>query len=152
MKLTVKQQSFVDNYLANGGNGTQAAKDAGYKGSENTLASTAKENLRKPQIKEAIEKEQNKIKKKLEMTAEWKRSTLKDVIERCLQAEPVMEMRDGKLVETGEYKFGANEVIRAINELNKMDGDHAAIKNKTEVTVIDHAEALRKARERAKKK
>jgi len=49
-KLTPKQEAFTENYLANGFNGTQAAKDAGYSGSEDTLAHVAAENLRKPQI------------------------------------------------------------------------------------------------------
>ena len=46
-KLTVKQKRFVGLY---NGNGVQAAREAGYKGSDNTLASVAKENLRKPHI------------------------------------------------------------------------------------------------------
>src|SRR6516164_2895129 len=36
-------------------NGTQACRDAGYKGRDNTLAKTAHENLHNPRIKELIE-------------------------------------------------------------------------------------------------
>ena len=52
--LTYKQQLFVDEYLISG-NATDAARKAGYKGNDNTLASMGKENLRKPQILAVIE-------------------------------------------------------------------------------------------------
>jgi phage terminase small subunit len=49
-KPTLKQDAFVDHYFTNGGNGTAAARDAGYKGTDHTLAQVAYENLRKPEI------------------------------------------------------------------------------------------------------
>ena len=49
--LTPKQQKFVDCY---DGNATQAAIDAGYKGSYNTLKVVGSENLAKPYILNAI--------------------------------------------------------------------------------------------------
>lgn len=52
MALTRKQQAFVDAYT---GNGTAAARAAGYKGSDATLAQVASENLRKPEVLEAIQ-------------------------------------------------------------------------------------------------
>lgn len=152
-KLTPKQRSFIDNYLANGGNGTQAAKDAGYKGSPNTLKSVAQENLRKPDIAEKIEAAQNKLKEDLGFTAEWKRERLGQVIERSLQAEKVYEIINGEKVFSGEYQFKGDTVIRAIAELNKMDGDHAALKIKADIkTTVDHVSILEKARARAKSK
>ncbi len=54
--LTYKQRLFVDAYLGRAnGNATEAARLAGYKGSEVTLASVGYENLRKPQIAARIE-------------------------------------------------------------------------------------------------
>ena len=50
-KLTPKQQKFVDFF---DGNATQAARDAGYKGSDRTLSVIGHENLRKPNILNAI--------------------------------------------------------------------------------------------------
>ncbi|HEV2619956.1 MAG TPA: terminase small subunit [Acidobacteriaceae bacterium] len=50
--LTPKQKSFVAEYLANGLNATQAAKDAGY--SVKTAKSIGQENLTKPDIAAAI--------------------------------------------------------------------------------------------------
>lgn len=53
--LTEKQRRFVEAYMGKArGNATEAARLAGYKGNRETLASVGKENLRKPQIREAI--------------------------------------------------------------------------------------------------
>lgn len=48
--LTKKQDAWTESYLANGFNGTEASRAAGYKGSDNVLAQVARENLRNPQI------------------------------------------------------------------------------------------------------
>lgn len=56
VKLTAKQMAFVRCYVLNGGNGTQAAKAAGYKGSERTLSAVASENIAKKYIAVAIQK------------------------------------------------------------------------------------------------
>jgi phage terminase small subunit len=53
--MTNKQKLFVEAYLANP-NATDAARKAGYKGSDTTLAQVGAENLRKPYIAEAVEK------------------------------------------------------------------------------------------------
>lgn len=52
-RLTGKQARFVDEYIICL-NGTEAARRAGYKGENYTLASVASENLRKPNISRAI--------------------------------------------------------------------------------------------------
>ena len=52
MKLTEKQRRFVDYYVELG-NATEAAKKAGY--AEKAAYATGAENLRKPQIKSAID-------------------------------------------------------------------------------------------------
>lgn len=49
-RLTGRQRRFVEAYLANGNNGTQAARAAGYGGSYATLRAIACQNLRKPNI------------------------------------------------------------------------------------------------------
>jgi len=56
-KLTTKQQRFVDFY---DGNGYEAAKKAGYKGSYDVLAHIAEDNLKKVHIAEAIRKREEK--------------------------------------------------------------------------------------------
>lgn len=54
----MKQQRFVDEYIISG-NATQAAIKAGY--SKKTAAVTATENLRKPNVKAAIDKRNAEI-------------------------------------------------------------------------------------------
>lgn len=49
-KLTAKQEAFVEEYLGNGFNGVQAARNAGYEGNDATLRAIASENLTKPNI------------------------------------------------------------------------------------------------------
>lgn len=53
-RLTIKERKFVYEYV-NDGNGTEAARRAGYAGSDNVLASTASQLLRKPKILRALE-------------------------------------------------------------------------------------------------
>ena len=65
-KLTLKQTKFIKYYFENGGNATQAARQAGYKGNDQTLCVVGGENLRKPFILAAIEE----IKKKNGLTEE----------------------------------------------------------------------------------
>ncbi|MDR3561243.1 MAG: terminase small subunit [Negativicutes bacterium] len=65
-KLTVRQQSFVDEYLIDPTNGTQAAIRAGY--SPKVAAEVACENLTKSNIREAIDKAMAKRAKRTGIT------------------------------------------------------------------------------------
>jgi phage terminase small subunit len=69
-KLKGKQKDWADSFLSNGDNGTQASRDAGYKGNDNTLCSTGKENLRKPHIKAYVDACKERDSKKLSITRE----------------------------------------------------------------------------------
>ena len=55
-RLTLLQHRFINEWFLTGGNATQAAKRAGYKGSYSTVAVTGHDNLKKPKIKAAIDK------------------------------------------------------------------------------------------------
>lgn len=53
------------------------------------------------------------------LNREWVISRLMQLVERCMQAEPVLKKVDGKMVETGEYVFdssGANTALRALGD------------------------------------
>lgn len=52
--MTLKQQLFVQAYIANGGNATEAACAAGYKGNNRTLRVTAARTLTNANVAEAI--------------------------------------------------------------------------------------------------
>lgn len=58
-ELTGKQQIFVDSYLSNGFNATEAARQAGYKGNDNALAVQGYENLRNPKIATIVQERLN---------------------------------------------------------------------------------------------
>lgn len=121
-ELTTKQDAFVKEYILNGGNGTQAAISAGY--SENCAQEIASENLSKPLIIKALEGHREALEEEFSISAGTKLGWLKEIVQRSMQHEQVMD-KDGP---TGEYKFAGGDAIRAINEINKMDGGHAAEK------------------------
>lgn len=59
--LTPKQQLFVESYISNGLNATQAARQAGYNGDDGTIRAIASQNLTKLNVKAAVEREQAKL-------------------------------------------------------------------------------------------
>jgi phage terminase small subunit len=74
--LTGKQRKFIDSYLGDARfNATQAARLAGYSGNDVTLGAVGAENLKKPQIAEAI---QMRL-KEAQMSADEVLSELADV-------------------------------------------------------------------------
>ncbi len=68
MALTAKQQRYVEEYCSNGFKGTKAAIAAGY--SENSAHDISSENLKKPEIKAAIDEYKAKLSAKTLVTAE----------------------------------------------------------------------------------
>ena len=66
-KLTLKQTKYIKYYFECDGNGTEAARRAGYKGNDTTLCAMSTDNLRKPLIIAAIAE----IKRKNGLTDEF---------------------------------------------------------------------------------
>lgn len=87
MALTPKQEAFVREYLIDL-NATQAAIRAGY--SAKTAAEVGYENLRKPQIAEALQAAMDARAAKADITAEYVLTGIREVAERCLERAPVM--------------------------------------------------------------
>lgn len=123
VKLTDKQQRFVDEYLIDL-NATQAAIRAGY--SEKTAAVIGNENLIKPYIAEAIAKAQEKRSERTEVSQDYVIKTIVETIERCSQARPVydkkgdlvmMETPDGELAPV--YKYDATNVLKGAELLGR---------------------------------
>lgn len=80
-KLTVKQQAFVDAYCGpSKGNATDAARRAGYKGSERSLISIGAENLTKLYIAEAIASRVEQVASSRIATIEEVQQFLTDII------------------------------------------------------------------------
>lgn len=130
-ELTDKQRLFCDEYLIDL-NAKQAAIRAGY--SAKTAEVQASRLLSYAKVQEYINGKQTKLADKLELDAEWVLRRLKDISDRCVQAEPVMTRnQDGDLVESGEYKFdssGANKATELIGKHLGMFGDKLDVTSK----------------------
>jgi phage terminase small subunit len=130
-ELTDKQRLFCDEYLIDL-NATQAAIRAGY--SPKTADQQASRLLTNVKVQEYINGRQTKLADKLELDAEWVLRRLKDISDRCVQAEPVMtRVADGSLIESGEYKFdssGANKATELIGKHLGMFGDKLDVTSK----------------------
>lgn len=53
--LKERHRKFVENYMQNGGNGVEAARAAGYRGTNKALASRAAELTHRPEVQAAIQ-------------------------------------------------------------------------------------------------
>lgn len=114
--LTDKQEKFCLEYVVDF-NATKAAIRAGY--SEDTAGSIGGENLKKPEIQEYIRLLQQTQAKELEISAAYITENLKNIAERCMQAQAVL---DKKGLPTGEYKFDAMAALKAHELLGKRIG------------------------------
>ena len=107
MKLTPKQQAFCEIYAGNGGNGTQAAIDAGY--SAKTAQQMGAENLIKPVIAEYLST----------LTKDATNNRIATAIERQTFLSNVMR---GAVMD-GENAAKLSDRIRCCEILGKMQGD-----------------------------
>ena len=125
-KLTVKQKKFIEAYE---GNATEAARIAGYKGNDATLAQVGYENMMNPEINSLVMKRQD-----LE-------------IQRI-----VMNRLDRQILWTELARSSSVEVkdrLKATELLGRSEGDFT---EKLEVSVnLNLADRLMKARERSGK-
>ena len=86
-RLTGKQKPWADAFLTNNENGTQASRDAKYKGDDNTLAVVAAKNIRNHKIKayidamKALDAEKNKV------TRESLIQDIKDIMENAKKVD-----------------------------------------------------------------
>lgn len=83
-KLTPKQELFVSEYLKTG-NATEAARRAGYKGNDNTLAQVGNENLRKPNVVELIKSKETERSKRLELEEDFELKAAKEIYDKSME-------------------------------------------------------------------
>ena len=108
-KLTAKQLKFIECYLANGNNATQACRDAGYKGNTKTLTVVGTENLAKPSIRAIIEAEKAKDSKKLNITRESLLADIQIAKDMALNSEQPQYQSYLKAIEMQAKMLGLNE-------------------------------------------
>lgn len=95
----------------------QAYYDAGGKAKNDVTADAcATEILRNPLVRAFYEAMMSSAAEKAQISAEYVLSTIRATIERCAQAEPVLD-REGS--PTGEYKFDATSVLKGAELLGK---------------------------------
>lgn len=115
-KLTAKQEQFCQEYLIDL-NATQAAIRAGY--SQKTARQIGEQNLSKLDIQARLKSLQEDRQRRVEVDQDYVLKTIIDTIERCKQAEPVMIKEDGEWIESGEYKFDSQAVLKGAELLGK---------------------------------
>ncbi len=88
--LTAKQRAFISWYISAevNCNGTEAARRAGYRGNDNTLATVAFENLRKPAIRGEIDQ-------RMAIALSGARTTVEKVLQ-DLETTRVKALADGQ--------------------------------------------------------
>lgn len=141
--LTDKQARFVEEYLVDL-NATQAAIRAGY--SQDTARQMGAENLSKPVIADAIARAQQARTKRTQVDQDYVVHGIRETIERCKQAEPVLKANgEPVMVDTpdGEqapaYKFESSSVLKGYELLGRHLG---MFMDKSTVTVTHLVEEL----------
>lgn len=143
--LTEKQKLFVSAYLKTL-NATKAAQEAGY--SSRNASKIGFQLLEKPRVRAAIEEAQQARQARTLVTVDYVVGSLREVVERCLQRVPVVNMR-GEQVQDEEgrnvWKFdstGANKALellgRHVNAFGERKEEQTNVQPAAiEVVVVD---------------
>lgn len=121
--LTVKQKAFVDYYICNKGNATQAAIQAGY--SPKTAATVAGENLRKPQIQAAIHARTAELENQRTIDTQEMVEYLASVVRGQTDDELVVNVGKGKgftQPEKVKARVTTKDRLKAVELLGKFKG------------------------------
>lgn len=116
-KMTLRQRKFSHVYLISNGNRIKALREAGYKpkpGSEKQLAYRI---LNSRPVKKYINRVADKMEKDFGITLDWKIFKLKRIVNFCVPDDEDKPVIDGAVG------------VKAIAELNKMQGDYAPVRN-----------------------
>ncbi len=140
--LTPKQERFTEHYIQNGGNGTKAARDAGYKGNANTLNQVAQENLRKPtiqvRVRERIEGIAADTDEVLNLLGEHLRADVAD-FEGCFDDEGRLDLKEAK-------KKGVSRLVKKIRTVTRTVSRDDGAQEREVMTQIEFHDAQSAAR------
>lgn len=133
-KLTEKQRRFVEAYMGEAaGNGTEAARLAGYKGSAKTLGVVATENLAKPSVRAAIDARvaaDPKIATRQQRQEFWTKVMLGEEdaeMRDRLKASELLGKSQADFVEKHEHRHaGAIHTMTSPFDLTKLEHDELA--------------------------
>jgi len=135
-RLTLRQQTFVEMYLGQCyGNATEAARLAGYSGSDNQLATIGWQNLRKPEIRAYVRDRLRTIIGSTDNILEqlWKIASA-PVSAHMVVTKPATYDEDGTKLDSMHVRLDYSAKVRALELLmryNRMLEDKAPV----EVTV-----------------
>ena len=120
-QLTPRQELFCREYIIDY-NGKQAAARAGY--SEKSSETQAARLLRNDKVLSRVRELQAEQVKRLSISADWVIIKLKETLDQCMAAVPVM-VWDPELkckVESGDYVFDSKGAERALELIGKHIG------------------------------
>ena len=133
LKLTAKQEAFAKEYVLNGGDASAAYRHA-YNAEKMKSASVhvnASKLLKDAKVALRVEELQSKAKAKAEKKFEWSvEDRLKMLYDVAATCATTVETEEGQ----GKMQ-NPTAVISAIDQANKMTGDHAAIKQRIDAVV-----------------
>jgi len=133
LTLTIKQEKYVQGLFA--GLSQREAYKRAYNAvamKDNTIDKVAYELAKTPKVATRLQTLTDELKSRNMLTIEWVLNNLKDVSERCMQQQAVLD-REGN--NTGEYKFehtGANKSLELIGKHLGMFTDRIESHNITE--------------------
>jgi phage terminase small subunit len=135
-EFTFKQQKFIEAYA---GNGVQAAREAGYKGTYATLDTVARANLENPRIAEAIRKRSEKKLRPLIASREdrqrfWSRkmNSAEASLSDRLRASELLGKSEGDFIERREIS-GPNGGPLVVRKIILPDNSFSAADVVTEI-------------------
>ncbi len=114
--LTQKQARFVAEYLVDL-NATQAAIRAGY--STRTADRQGHRLLKNAEVEAAVDAGMSARRVHTELTEAWTLERLREVVDRCMEAKPILD-REGK--PTGLFRFNAAGANRALELIGRHFG------------------------------
>ena len=114
-KLRPQQRRIIEVYATGEHTLTRASKEAGF-----TSSAPASKAIQSPAGAWALQVLREYHARKSNVTAEWKRNRLRDIVNIALTQE----------------KPDLKAAVSAIGELNKMSGDHAITRQKVEHTLV----------------
>lgn len=141
-ELTQKQALFVSEYIQNGGNATQAYKDAGYKfKSDAVAASSSAALLRIPKVARAIAERQKKLSDRLELEEDFELKKAIQVLEMCMEPKRVYNMNGTPKEDengNGVFCFDSKGANGALTIIGKIRGKFVE-KRQIDVNVTDRS-------------
>lgn len=133
----LRQLKFCENYIANGGHGAQAARDAGY--AEANARNQAHRLLADRGVRARIEKRMKELADKVGLNNEYMLQKLKTGLDISIPSDVTL---NGELLKNVDVRAG----VACISEANKMLGNYAP--EKKEHTINGKVDELVKEYER----